>query len=542
MEIDLVPREDIINTPVDRRIKEEIYPTTFNSKSGYWVFIQEGNFPFGLPVGKQTNTGAEKNTIDDFSTAHKEERKHEYSEPRAPQLYKSEQNVELEKSNHADAMFNTELLQQQERMRSGLSSEVTEIRKRRELALLAKEEELKKREIEYKEKQSWIEYQEEVRQRKDSTDPYEEAMKIKENELQERFKKLLAKEAELVKREVRLREAETETLSNITNEPIIKTQTEATKLCEKDREKNTDINTTESTKGAKEMKTEQEKLKESSVIDTQSYVSVNSEKQFLFPKFSVFSGDEQKTKSEATFEEWKYEVNCIQKEGTYREEAIAEAIRKSLRGQAKRVLLPMGTSATVQEILSKLDGIFGNVATGESVLQEFYTAEQRQDETVAAWGLRLEEILQKAVVKGHVKSEEKNNMLRNKFWRSLRSDRLKNATRSKYESISSFELLRRAVREEEHEMKANNAVQQQQIRGQEKSSQNKSEEDPKMDILMAKLAALENQIKELNQQRKPWWQRRRQNQQYNQRQDNQPQHQAPPPPQNKDNTQKESEN
>ena len=64
-------------------------------------------------------------------------------------------------------------------MRSGLSPEVTEIRKRRELALLAKEEELRKREIEYKEKQSWIEYQEEVRQRKESTDPYEEAMNIK---------------------------------------------------------------------------------------------------------------------------------------------------------------------------------------------------------------------------------------------------------------------------------------------------------------------------------------------------------------------------
>ena len=60
VEIHLVPREDIIDTPVDRRIKEEIYPTTFNSKSGYWVFIQEGNFPFGLPVGKRTDTGAEK--------------------------------------------------------------------------------------------------------------------------------------------------------------------------------------------------------------------------------------------------------------------------------------------------------------------------------------------------------------------------------------------------------------------------------------------------------------------------------------------------
>lgn len=121
----------------------------------------------------------------------------------------------------------------------------------------------------------------------------------------------------------------------------------------------------------------------------------------------MFSGEEQKAKSEATFEEWKYEVNCIQKEGLHTEQGIAQAIRKSLRGQAKRVLLPMGTSANVQEIINKLEGVFGNVATGESVLQEFYTAAQKQAESVATWGLRLEELLQKAVVKGHVRSEEK---------------------------------------------------------------------------------------------------------------------------------------
>ena len=36
--------------------------------------------------------------------------------------------------------------------------------------------------------------------------------------------------------------------------------------------------------------------------------------QCLFPKFSPFSGDEPKPKVEASFEEWKYEVECIRKE------------------------------------------------------------------------------------------------------------------------------------------------------------------------------------------------------------------------------------
>lgn len=180
--------------------------------------------------------------------------------------------------------------------------------------------------------------------------------------------------------------------------------------------------------------------------------------QFLYPKFSPFSGEDPKPKTEATFEEWKYEVNCIRQDGDHSDATVSQAIRKSLRGQAKRVLLPLGTTADIRDIMNKLEGVFGNVATGESVLQEFYMASQKEGETVAAWGLRLEEILQKAIEKGHIRKDEKNDMLRTKFWKSLRSERLKNATRVHFETVSSFELLRRAVRAEEHEMLLNSGI------------------------------------------------------------------------------------
>ncbi len=65
---------------------------------------------------------------------------------------------------------------------------------------------------------------------------------------------------------------------------------------------------------------------------------------------------------------------------------VAQAIRKSLRGQAKRALIPLGTTTTVDEMVNKLETIFGNVASGESVLQTFYLASQRSDESVAAGG------------------------------------------------------------------------------------------------------------------------------------------------------------
>ena len=102
------------------------------------------------------------------------------------------------------------------------------------------------------------------------------------------------------------------------------------------------------------------------------------DKQGFFPKFTVFSGEEPKPKNEASFEEWRYEVNCTRSDHVYPDQAEGQAIRRSLKGQAKKVLLPMGTSSTVQEIIERLEGVFGNVAAGESVMQEFYTATQNQ--------------------------------------------------------------------------------------------------------------------------------------------------------------------
>ena len=94
----------------------------------------------------------------------------------------------------------------------------------------------------------------------------------------------------------------------------------------------------------------------------------------LFPKVTAFSRDEPKPKNEATYEEWKYEVNCTLKAGTYTKEIFAQAIRKPLRNQAKRVILPLGVTANVESMLKRLKGVFGNVITSESILHEFYTA------------------------------------------------------------------------------------------------------------------------------------------------------------------------
>ena len=79
-------------------------------------------------------------------------------------------------------------------------------------------------------------------------------------------------------------------------------------------------------------------------------------------------------------------------------------------------------------MLKKLKGVSRNVSTDESILHEFYTAFQKQGESKTNWGLRQEKILQRAINKGQTKEEDKNEILRQIFWKSLRSDRLKNVT------------------------------------------------------------------------------------------------------------------
>lgn len=113
----------------------------------------------------------------------------------------------------------------------------------------------------------------------------------------------------------------------------------------------------------------------------------------------------------------------------------------------------MKDNATTTEILDTLQSHFGNVASGESILQEYYNAYQKPEESTTLWALRLEEIFEKAREKGHVMKEQKETMLKNKFWRGLYRTDLKNATHVYFVSDKmDFETLRKKVRAEEYEM------------------------------------------------------------------------------------------
>ena len=200
---------------------------------------------------------------------------------------------------------------------------------------------------------------------------------------------------------------------------------------------------------------EEENIRETRELTSQ-YTETESVKgdvtHLLKAYVNSFSGADPLPKNESSFEDWKKEVEKLRRGKQYPDSSIEHAIRNSFRGQARKVFINMNPESTIQDIIDKMESVFGNVASGESVIQEFYTATQRKDESVADWGIRLEDIFERAVAKGSAVPSQKDKMLRERFWRSLYSVELKNATRLHFLSDEPFESFRTKVRAEEKEM------------------------------------------------------------------------------------------
>ncbi len=166
-------------------------------------------------------------------------------------------------------------------------------------------------------------------------------------------------------------------------------------------------------------------------------------------RLPTFSGEEG-VKGETTFDLWKYEVECLLKEDQYSEDAIRQAIRKSVKGEAARIVKRQGTEATMHQLLDQLDAVYGIIGAGQSILAEFYAARQGTGETVASWSCRLENLLDKALQLEAVNPKDTEEMLRSRFWLGLRST-LRNVSRHKYETVKDFNRLRREMRVIEQE-------------------------------------------------------------------------------------------
>ena len=102
--------------------------------------------------------------------------------------------------------------------------------------------------------------------------------------------------------------------------------------------------------------------------------------------------------------------------------------------------------------MKKLESVYGNVRTAESVMEEFYSSMQTREEGVSAWDSRLKGLVQTVVEKGTFLEYQREDMLKKRFWKHLYNEDLKNVTRLAYETSKTFEELRFKVRREEQEL------------------------------------------------------------------------------------------
>ena len=83
------------------------------------------------------------------------------------------------------------------------------------------------------------------------------------------------------------------------------------------------------------------------------------------PKMPSFSGDEPPQKGDVTYQEWRFEVGCLLNDDgiPVSHNQLVQAMRRSLRGTASKLLIPLGENASVEDILHKLDVMFGDVSS-----------------------------------------------------------------------------------------------------------------------------------------------------------------------------------
>lgn len=208
------------------------------------------------------------------------------------------------------------------------------------------------------------------------------------------------------------------------------------------------------------------------------------------PRIPIFSGEE---KSEVSFDVWKYEVKCIIHEKTYSDAILLQCIRGSLKGKARTLLLSLDEGVTPLGVIEKLEGVYGNVFTSETLLQQFYSENQQPNQSVAEYGMKLENLVQLAIEKGQMDQHTKNSMLRAKFWSGLRDPMLKNASRYKYDTVMDFDQLRKEIRSIELDL-SNSGNLATEAKVQQQSVDAQSE---KLDRLLESMKSLNKKVEKL---------------------------------------------
>lgn len=88
-------------------------------------------------------------------------------------------------------------------------------------------------------------------------------------------------------------------------------------------------------------------------------------------------------------------------------------------------MMRLGHVDNIDEILQKLESIYGNVLVTEDILVKFYNAKQKDTDNCANCSIRLEALLNRAITNGQVYSAiEAKEMFHTVTWAERRNLKL----------------------------------------------------------------------------------------------------------------------
>ena len=107
------------------------------------------------------------------------------------------------------------------------------------------------------------------------------------------------------------------------------------------------------------------------------------------PKLSAFSGE--RTKGEVSFEQWSHEIQTLRK--TYSDSTLREGLQCSLKGAAADTVRNMGPDVPLDTILKNFTIVYGNVKSFDLLMRDFYRADQKEEESIPSFAIRVEGLL-----------------------------------------------------------------------------------------------------------------------------------------------------
>ena len=111
----------------------------------------------------------------------------------------------------------------------------------------------------------------------------------------------------------------------------------------------------------------------------------------VVPKLTWFCGSTPILKGHVSFTAWKHEVEGLL--SIYPQKAVVQAIRRSLKSPAAKVVWCLGQDASYEDIIEALETHYDDVAEGEVLLSELFSTTQGEKESLIEFCSRLESIL-----------------------------------------------------------------------------------------------------------------------------------------------------